>query len=246
MIGRVILLILALFIALNLWSHYKRQTPEKQKDLVWRYAVFGLVGVIIALAATGRLHWLAGVIAALIPIARNLGGLALRAMPFLSFLRQRGFANSILAGKFVKLELNPMNGELNGEILAGEHQGAKLSQLSQQQLQELLQSFQQTGGEYADMHSARLLAAYMYRRFQGGFDYNFGNTQGSGQQNSAGGSGNMDRKEALQILGLDDQCSKEDIVLAHRKLMAKVHPDKGGNDYLAAKINEAKEFLLKA
>ena len=55
----------------------------------------------------------------------------------------------------------------------------------------------------------------------------------------------MSTDEALSILGLQSDASEEDIVLAHRKLMAKLHPDKGGSDYLATKINQAKDYLIK-
>jgi curved DNA-binding protein CbpA len=54
----------------------------------------------------------------------------------------------------------------------------------------------------------------------------------------------MSRKEALAVLGLEEDASDEDIVAAHRKLMQKLHPDRGGNDYLAAKVNQAKDLLL--
>jgi len=54
----------------------------------------------------------------------------------------------------------------------------------------------------------------------------------------------MNRQEALAILGLAEDASREDIVAAHRSLIQKLHPDRGGNDYLAAKINQAKDFLL--
>lgn len=51
--------------------------------------------------------------------------------------------------------------------------------------------------------------------------------------------------EAMKVLGLQNPYTKEDVIDAHRKLMQKLHPDRGGNDYLAAKINDAKEVLLK-
>lgn len=56
----------------------------------------------------------------------------------------------------------------------------------------------------------------------------------------------MTREEALAILGLDASASEEDIVMAHRRLIQKLHPDTGGNEYLATQLNLAKELLLKS
>jgi len=58
-------------------------------------------------------------------------------------------------------------------------------------------------------------------------------------------SGKMSTAEAYQILGLQVGAPREDIIAAHRRLIQKNHPDQGGSDYLASKINLAKQTLLK-
>jgi DnaJ-domain-containing protein 1 len=104
--------------------------------------------------------------------------------------------------------------------------------MNQEQLRELLDYCQREDGD-----SARLLESYLQQRFPG-------ETFSAGQAGSASSEGPMGRKEALSVLGLEDGASEEDIIAAHRRLMQKLHPDRGGNDYLAAKINQAKDLLL--
>lgn len=54
----------------------------------------------------------------------------------------------------------------------------------------------------------------------------------------------MNTKNALDILGLQPDASKKDIIEAHKRLMQKIHPDKGGSAHLASQINRAKNTLL--
>ena len=55
----------------------------------------------------------------------------------------------------------------------------------------------------------------------------------------------MTQALALGILGLDETADKEQVINAHRSLMQRMHPDRGGSDYLAQKINAAKDFLIQ-
>lgn len=59
-------------------------------------------------------------------------------------------------------------------------------------------------------------------------------------------SSELSLEEAYAILGLTAQCRRADIVQSHRRLIAAVHPDKGGSNYLAAQLNAAKQRLLLA
>ena len=61
----------------------------------------------------------------------------------------------------------------------------------------------------------------------------------------SGANGNaMDEQEACAILGVAPGCSRDEVMAAHRRLMLKLHPDRGGNDYLAARLNEARDVLI--
>jgi len=71
-----------------------------------------------------------------------------------------------------------------------------------------------------------------------------GAKQSSSHTREAPTSSTMTIAEAYQVLGLQACATEDDIIGAHRKLMQKLHPDRGGSDYLAAKINSAKKILL--
>lgn len=62
--------------------------------------------------------------------------------------------------------------------------------------------------------------------------------------NAAPANQQMTREQAADILGVDVNASNEDVRLAHKKLMQKIHPDRGGSDALAKQINQAKDILI--
>lgn len=85
-------------------------------------------------------------------------------------------------------------------------------------------------------------APYLHRLWH---EYTATKQQSSAHGNTGRAKNDMSVQEAYEVLGLKPGASEQEIVAAHRKLMQKIHPDRGGSDYLAAKINRAKQILLK-
>jgi DnaJ family protein C protein 19 len=54
----------------------------------------------------------------------------------------------------------------------------------------------------------------------------------------------MSRTEAYEVLGLRPNASTVEIREAHRRLMRGAHPDAGGSDWLASRVNQARDILL--
>ena len=151
-----LIILIALILAVYYWRlELKKRPPQQRRGFIWRSVFWAVLGVSIILAATGRMHWIAAAIAALIPAIKGLIGLALRVLPLVNLKKN------------ASTETPPQE------------------------------------------------------------------------------SVNLTEKEAWQVLGLEPGASRDDIIGAHKRLIQKLHPDRGGNDYLAARINRAKEVLLK-
>jgi hypothetical protein len=126
--------------------------------------------------------------------------------------------------------LDHESGDMSGEVLDGDFSGRQLDELDQTELDQLMAWCNER-----DADSARLLDSYLQRRF---------GERSQHQKPPSSGGGNMNRAEAFAVLGLSEGADREQIITAHRSLMQKLHPDRGGNDYLAAKLNQAKDTLL--
>jgi len=137
---------------------------------------------------------------------------------------------------FLEMELDHDTGAMRGRILAGKHEGASLDALDVATLTGFLTDI--------DEESRALLMAYLDRREPSWREHAQGDAA-AGRGRSAWSTGKMTEEEAYQILGVQPGASAEDIGRAHRSLMKKLHPDQGGSTYLAARVNEAKDVLLR-
>ncbi len=135
---------------------------------------------------------------------------------------------------FIEMELDHDTGAMRGQFISGRYQGTSLDSLSAEQLAATLREL--------DDESRALLVAYLDRRYPGWSEHAQGDAAAG---RSFASSGKMTEEEAYQILGVQPGASTEEISRAHRSLMKKIHPDQGGSTYLAARVNEAKEVLLR-
>jgi hypothetical protein len=142
---------------------------------------------------------------------------------------------SRVRSQFLDMTLDHDSGELNGQIVAGPYAGRSLDEFDLPQLTAMISGF--------DAESVALFESYLDRRFPAWRQDAQGNAAG-GQRRTAA-NGKMTDEEAYQILGLQPGAGRDEIARAHRALMKKLHPDQGGTTYLAARINEAKDTLLR-
>jgi hypothetical protein len=136
---------------------------------------------------------------------------------------------------YLEMELDHDTGAMRGRIVAGPREGASLDSLDVPTLVGLMMDI--------DEESRSLLAAYLDRRDPRWREHAQGDAAaGTGIPPR---SGKMSEEEAYQILGIEAGASAQEIGRAHRALMKKLHPDQGGSTYLAARVNEAKDVLLR-
>lgn len=140
---------------------------------------------------------------------------------------------------YLRMMLDHDSGAMDGTVLRGEYAGRDLGELSREELMALLEEC-----KLNDEQSARLIESYLERAF--GKDWRDADGASRRQRAPRPSANAMSRDEAFDVLGLEPGSSEAEIRDAHHKLLLKIHPDQGGSDYLAAKINQAKEVLLKS
>ena len=135
----------------------------------------------------------------------------------------------------LEMELDLDTGDMRGRVIKGFFQDRDLKSLRPVELAHLWQDCR-----FTDPQSAQLVEAYLDRVHPTWRD-DLARAEAAAPK---GPDGKMTREEAFEILGLKPGASEADIRRAHRELMLRVHPDRGGSTYLAAKINEAKDVAL--
>lgn len=142
--------------------------------------------------------------------------------------------------RFLRMSLDHDSGILDGTVLEGNFRGRRLGEMAPNELMELLRECR-----VADEESATVLEAYLDRVY--GAAWRDGETQeraGGGQRRSSPWGSGMTDAEARDILGVGPGASDQEIRDAHRREMMKHHPDHGGSDEQATRINQAKDLLL--
>lgn len=199
---------------------------------------FGL-GILIFLAITGKLGIIVPIAGALVAGLIRLAPVWIQFLPvFHRWWRQRQTRHAEDSGdrdrstaeaQYLRMNLNHATGDISGRVLHGRYSGRDLHSMSLGELVELHQE--------CDPDSAALLEAYLDR-------VHGDRWRTSRRSERSVGKTEITTDEAYKILGLSPGASREAIIQAHRRLMQKLHPDRGGSDYLAAEINRAKEILL--
>lgn len=244
-----LIVIFALLILVWFGIRWFIRTPPKQVAAgVKKGGIVLLITVLILLTVTGRLNWLVAAGAAAIPFLRR-AFVMLRYLPMLQGLMGRYRSSRASSGptqgqqstvesRFFRMSLDHDTGDMEGEILEGSFADRLLSQMS---MDELL--LVRVECQHADAESLALLDAYL-DRCRPEWREQFG-TDSEHTESPPASTAVMTPEEAREILSIDKDASEKDIIQAHRRLMHKLHPDRGGSDYLATKINLAKDCLLE-
>ena len=223
-------------------------SPSEVKQALKRFVLIGLLSGVIVLAASGRMGWL-------VPLIGGLVAMMLRLLPYLFRLapifhrlwlqyqaRTMNSQNddlSTVETDFLRMSLDHGRGEISGQILKGKFKGRSLSELEFDDLLKLREEILDQ-----DRDSVQLIESYIDRVHSEDWRQFRSSQDRAHQSQSRSAREGMSREEALEILGLCPESSPREIVAAHRRLMQKIHPDRGGSGYLASKINQARDVLL--
>lgn len=228
--GPLILGALALLLLIWALHGFARADPKQLAPILKTGGGIGALAGAAFLAARGQFG---------LAVPLGFAGLSLLGwIPGMASLGQRTRKStgqvSRVRSQFIEMELDHDTGAMTGRVTAGRHAGVPLDALD-------LATLAEFAGEI-DEESRALLTAYLDRRHPG---WRENAQEDPAARNGARRSAKMTEEEAYQILGLQTGASAQEIGRAHRTLMKKLHPDQGGSTFLAARVNEAKDVLLR-
>ena len=207
-----------------------------------RIFIYGIIAILVLGLLTGRLNPIMAAVVAALPVLHRLMNLGNLLKGFGVFGKNQqgtpGGKTSRVNTKFLAMTLDHDSGDMRGEVILGPFAGRALDDLSETEMMDLLRTC-----KASDAQSAAVLEAYLDRT-QGDRWRDYADASESANRPMT--STDMSATEALEILGLARGAKRQDIIDAHRRLMQKMHPDRGGSTYLASKINQAKDVLLDA
>ena len=236
MLGAVLLgLALAVGLVFLIRGFVGANPGDVLRVLKWGAGVVA-AGLALYLVISGRLAFAAGIAAAALPWLIRLyqGWRRAKTYARMAGLGGRGRASTVDTG-FLHMTLDHDSGDLDGDIREGPFAGRRLSDLPLIDLRDLLA---QCRAE--DDASAQVLEAYLDRVHPNWRD----DDSYEGPRAAPSDGGPMTREEACAVLGVAADAGEDEIRAAHHRLIAGLHPDKGGSNWLAAKVNEARRVLL--
>jgi len=241
--------LLGVWIAVSLARNFTRADPARMSRMLQRAGGFLVLGAALSMLLLGRVAFaflLAGLGFWLLGTSRPAGGwfpwMGRGWFAFAPFGLNRSVRPQ--RSKMVEIILDEIGNPVHGYVRAGDFAGRAFDELNFADCLALHQAC-----ERDDPAGVRLLEAYLNRRFPGWRQAGEGDTDAGRGGGNFGGYGNtggpMTENQAYEILGLRKQASRDEIIKAHRSLMQKLHPDHGGSTHLAARVNEAKDVLLR-
>ncbi len=235
MIIRLILAAAVLFLIFWFSQKLKSMPLKKRRATVIQIVFWSVIIFTLVAAFTGRIHWLGALAAGIFGIAKFSLTYLTRFLPFLNLVGRHGnFSNPVFKTQYLELSIDLQNGQISGSVISGPCAGKNITQLSHADLAELESYYKEK--ETRSYYLIRVIKQRVGAQKQ---------QDKQDKQANYSQVGDPSPQEAQQILGLGDKPSKEEIIKAHKQLIQKLHPDRGGNDYLASRVNQAKDVLLK-
>jgi len=243
---RLILALAIIVLAFWLMARYRRLPSHQRKQFLVKAGVITFVSIMVLAVLTGRVHWLGGLLAAAVGFAKFGFNVYSRFFPFLRIFGKKAFGNPVFSTAFLRVQVNLDNNHITGVVIDGPYKDQALEALDDKALAELEAHYQNI-----DKRSYYLIRVLRQRADTKQSNHNNRQHEQHEQheQQTYSSVGDPSLEEALQILGLDNYSTTElpdrkTVIDAHRRLIQKLHPDRGGNDYLAARVNLAKDSIL--